>query len=57
MKGGKFMQRRELPENPNLENLKKQAKSLLKAARADDHQALERVGPYYGDPKTIGLSR
>ncbi len=49
------MQRRKFPENPNLENLKKQAKSLLKGARADDYDSLERIGLYYGDPKAIGL--
>jgi len=31
-----------LPERPNLEQLKKQAKSLLHAARAADATALER---------------
>ena len=31
-----------LPERPNLEQLKKQAKSLLHAARAADASALER---------------
>lgn len=45
----------ELPANPNLENLKKQAKSLLKAVRAKDDAALGRVGPYFGDPSAIGL--
>ena len=33
---------RELPERPNLDNLKKQAKSLLDAARARDAEALAR---------------
>ena len=33
---------RELPEHPNLEQLKKQAKSLLKAAQAGDGNALRR---------------
>jgi hypothetical protein len=33
----------ELPARPNLDNLKKQAKSLLDAARARDPQALERL--------------
>lgn len=45
----------ELPENPNLEHLKKQAKALLKAVRAGDDGALGRVGPYFGDPASIGL--
>src|SRR6185436_13260790 len=33
---------RELPARPNLDNLKKQAKSLLDAAQAHDHDALGR---------------
>ena len=33
---------RELPARPNLDNLKKQAKSLLDAAQARDHDALGR---------------
>ncbi len=45
----------ELPENPNLDHLKKQAKALLKAVRAGDEAALSRVGPYFGDPASIGL--
>ncbi len=45
----------ELPKNPNLENLKNQAKSLLKAVRAGDETALGRVGPYFGTPTAIGL--
>lgn len=36
------MSPRQLPERPNLEQLKKQAKSLLRAAQADDAAALER---------------
>lgn len=44
-----------LPDAPNLENLKKRAKSLLKAARAGEHQALDLIGPYFGDPRKIGL--
>jgi ankyrin repeat protein len=35
---------RELPDHPNLEQLKKQAKSLLHAARDGDHAALRRFG-------------
>ncbi len=45
----------ELPENTNLEHLKKQAKALLKAVRAGDEGARARVGPYFGDPAAIGL--
>ena len=45
----------ELPDNPNLDHLKKQAKRLLKAARAGDDAALGRIGPYFGEPRSIGL--
>ncbi len=45
----------ELPDNPNIDHLKKQAKRLLKSARAGDEAALGRVGPYFGDPRSIGL--
>ena len=45
----------QLPENPNLENLKKRAKGLLKSARAGDAEALALIGPYFGDPRKIGL--
>ncbi|WP_179954029.1 ankyrin repeat domain-containing protein [Denitrobaculum tricleocarpae] len=45
----------QLPENPSLENLKKRAKGLLKSARAGDQQALDLIGPYFGDPRKIGL--
>lgn len=44
-----------LPDAPNLENLKKRAKSLLKAAHAGEEHALELIGPYFGDPRRIGL--
>ncbi|WP_306114419.1 MULTISPECIES: ankyrin repeat domain-containing protein [unclassified Roseovarius] len=46
-----------LPANANLENLRKRAKSLLKQVRNDDASALAQVGPYFGDPKTIGLQQ
>lgn len=46
---------RQLPDNPNFENLKKQAKSLLKSVKSGRQDALDRVGPYFGDPKSIGL--
>src|SRR5215468_6653538 len=36
------MTSQQLPERPNLEQLKKQAKSLLHAARANDSDALRR---------------
>lgn len=45
----------ELPENPNIDHLRKQAKRLLKSARAGDGAALARIGPYFGDPRSIGL--
>lgn len=44
-----------LPTSPNLENLKKRAKTLLKSVRAGDRAALDRVGPYFGDPAQISL--
>ncbi|MEM8556165.1 MAG: hypothetical protein AAGF71_15235, partial [Pseudomonadota bacterium] len=46
-----------LPDGANLENLKKQAKALLKAAKAKDQSALGRVGPYFGYPEAIGLQQ
>lgn len=46
-----------LPTNANLENLRKRAKSLLKSVRAGDPAALAQVGPYFGDPKAIGLQQ
>ena len=36
------MTSKQLPERPNLEQLKKQAKSLLRSAQAKDPTALER---------------
>ena len=39
----------------NLENLKKQAKALLKSVRENNSDALHRVGPYFGDPRSITL--
>ena len=44
-----------LPDNANVENLGKRAKSLLKAVKAGDADALHRVGPYFGNPSNIGL--
>ena len=46
-----------LPVRPSLESLKKQAKSLHKAAQANDAEALARVGPYFGDPRDISLQQ
>src|SRR6185503_12033736 len=36
-----------LPDNPSLENLRKQAKSLRKAVRANDSDALARVREFH----------
>lgn len=47
----------QLPASPSLENLKKRAKALVKSARARNPQALELVGPYFGDPGAIGLQQ
>src|SRR5262245_47243827 len=48
---------RPLPERPNLEQLKKQAKSLLRAAEEEDPSALERfkVLPGYAEITTLAL--
>lgn len=46
-----------LPEGANLENLKKRAKTLLKAVRAGDSRALDQVGPFFGDPRAISLTQ
>jgi ankyrin repeat protein len=40
-----------LPDNPSLENLRKQAKSLLKAFRANDSDALARVREFHQRPE------
>ncbi|MEM8689273.1 MAG: ankyrin repeat domain-containing protein [Pseudomonadota bacterium] len=45
----------ELPDNPSLDHLKKQAKRLLRSAREGDEAALGRIGPYFGHPRSIGL--
>ena len=47
----------QLPASPSLENLKKRAKALVKSARAGDPQALELIGPYFGDPGAISLQQ
>src|SRR5262249_61608223 len=39
-----------LPDNPSLENLRKQAKSLLKAIRAGNSEALARVREFHPRP-------
>jgi len=40
---------------PNLENVRKRAKSLLKAVRAGDPQAIVTIGPYFGDGNDMTL--
>jgi len=44
---------RQLPERPNLEQLKKQAKDLLRAVRANSPDALKRIGS--ANPRTFAL--
>ena len=46
-----------LPDRPSLEHLKNQAKRLLKSAKAQHPEALNRVGPYFGDPARITLQQ
>lgn len=46
-----------LPAAPSLENLRKQAKSLHRAAGRRDVEALARIGPYFGDPAAIQLTQ
>ncbi|MFK7755262.1 MAG: ankyrin repeat domain-containing protein [Sedimentitalea sp.] len=46
-----------LPARPSLENLKKQAKSLLKSVKSSETDALALVGPYFGDPSDISLQQ
>jgi len=46
-----------LPSRPSVENLKKQAKRLVKSAHAEDPRALAQVGPYFGDPSKISLQQ
>ena len=49
------MATRDLPAVPNLENLKKQAKRLLKSVKAGDAEALARIAPYFDEPAALGL--
>jgi ankyrin repeat protein len=44
-----------LPDNPSLENLRKQAKSLLKAARAGDSEILARVREFHPHPERTSI--
>ncbi len=43
-----------LPERPNLEQLKKQAKSLLHAAKANDATAIQRFATLPAFAKNVG---
>lgn len=54
---GSIMAITTLPPGANLENLRKQAKTLLRRVKADDRNALERVGPYFGDPRVLTLQQ
>lgn len=49
------MATRDLPAEPNLENLKKQAKRLLKSVKAGEPEALARIAPYFDEPADLGL--
>ena len=51
------MQTLQLPARPSMENLRKQAKSLLKAAKQNDPEARDRIGPFFGDPAAITLQQ
>lgn len=46
-----------LPARPSLEHLRKQAKRLHRAAKAEDAAARAQVGPYFGDPSHISLQQ
>ncbi len=48
---------RKLPVSASLENLRKQAKTLLKHAHASGQDAIATVGPYFGDPGKITLQQ
>ena len=47
------MTRRYLPDH--LDSLKQEAKSLLKAVKAGDNEALHRVAPYFDDSANVSL--
>ena len=46
-----------LPDYPSLEDLHAHARTLLQAAGARDAHALDRVGPFHGDPAAINLQQ
>ena len=50
------MTTRPLPDGASLENLKKQAKSLLKSVQAGDANARQRIEPYFTDTASVGLN-
>lgn len=47
----------DLPNAPSLEHLKKQAKRLLRSAKAGERDALDLIGPYFGNPAQISLQQ
>src|ERR1044071_8982964 len=50
------MPHRELPARPNLDHLKNEAKALLKAHRAGDSSAAERIRAAIGDVRSPRLT-
>ena len=46
---------RQLPDNANLDNLKKQAKSLLKLIKQADPSSISRIKPFFDHPTGITL--
>ena len=48
---------RQLPLDPNLENLKKQAKSLLKSYKAGDPRAISTIEEYFDSTVRVGIKR
>src|SRR5262249_38974481 len=56
---GGHMTARQLPERPNLEQLKRQAKDLLRAVRANDTAALRRfrILPAFAHTSDVDLAR
>ena len=48
---------RSLRSNANVENLRKQAKQLLKQFKSNDTKAVSRIRQYFNDETSIGLAR
>lgn len=46
-----------LPPNPSLDHLRKQAKRLVKSAQAGEPEAVRKIGPFFGDPVKISLQQ